>query len=178
MSDSIDTGTQAYTVRLELIDRPGELLRALEPIADHGGNLLSIFHERGNITPRGHIPVEVDLECPPDRFDSIVAALRDEGINVIQAGAERYGEEVVVILVGHLIDTDLSNTISQLEDSSSARVVDFALTAPEDPADASSARVRLAAESGTVEDAITTARTMAAEKGLHVIDPVEPEADR
>lgn len=178
MSDGIESNTHAYTVRLELIDRPGELLRALEPIAEQGGNLLSIFHERGNITPRGHIPVEVDLECPPDRFDDIVDAVREAGINVIQAGAERFGEEVVVVLVGHLVDTDLSDTIDRLEASASARVVDFALTAPQESDNASSARVRLAAESGTIEDAITAARRVAEEKGLLVIPPVEPEGER
>src|SRR6056297_3262440 len=106
---------RAYTVRLELVDEPGELLRALEPVADNGGNLLSILHERGSLTPRGHIPVEVDLECPPDRFDAIVSALRDAGVNVIQAGAERYGESVTVLLVGHVVETDLSETLSAVE---------------------------------------------------------------
>ena len=47
---------RTYTIRLELVDEPGELLRALEPIAARGGNLLSIFHERGSLTPRGRIP--------------------------------------------------------------------------------------------------------------------------
>jgi hypothetical protein len=98
MSDSTDE-VRAYTVRLELVDEPGELLRALEPIADNGGNLLSIFHERGNLTPRGHIPVEVDLEATPERFDVIVDALRDEDINVIQAGAEAYTEELTDLLL-------------------------------------------------------------------------------
>ena len=89
MSDSTDE-VRSYTVRLELVDEPGALLNALEPIASNGGNLLSIFHERGNLTPRGHIPVEVDLEATPERFEGIVEALRAAGINVIQAGAERY----------------------------------------------------------------------------------------
>src|SRR6056297_2761822 len=97
---------RAYTVRLELVDEPGELLHTLEPIADNGGNLLSIFHERGSLTPRGHIPVEIDLECHPDRFDVIVDALRETGVNIVQAGADRYSEEVAVLLVGHIIDTD------------------------------------------------------------------------
>jgi ACT domain-containing protein len=95
MSDSTDE-VRAYTVRLELVDEPGALLNALEPIADNGGNLLSIFHERGNLTPRGHIPVEVDLEATPERFEGIVDALREAGINVIQAGAERYSETLTV----------------------------------------------------------------------------------
>jgi len=173
MSDGTDDGVRAYTVRLELVDRPGELLRALEPIADNGGNLLSIFHERGSMTPRGHIPVEVDMECPPDRFEGIVSALRGEGINVIQAGAEAYGEDIVVLLVGHLVETDLSDTLSRIEACSTATVVDFALAAPEDRSAASSARLRLAAESGTVADAIAAVRSVTAEKDIQVVEPAE-----
>jgi len=54
MSEDV-ADVRAYTIRLELVDEPGELLRALDPIAEKGGNLLSIFHERWNVTPRGHI---------------------------------------------------------------------------------------------------------------------------
>jgi ACT domain-containing protein len=171
MSDATEEVT-AYTVRLELVDRPGELLRALEPIADNGGNLLSIFHERGNLTPRGHIPVEVDLEATPVRFDAIVDALQDEDINVIQAGADRYGEAVTLVLVGHLVETDLSNTLARIEDATSASVTDFSLSAPEGKEDTSSARVRLATESGTVDRVVTAVRDIAAEKDLRVVEPL------
>ena len=34
-----EADVHAYTVRLELVDEPGELLRALEPIADNGDGL-------------------------------------------------------------------------------------------------------------------------------------------
>jgi ACT domain-containing protein len=171
MSDSTEE-VHAYTVRLELVDRPGELLRALEPIADNGGNLLSIFHERGNLTPRGHIPVEVDLEAPPERFDDIVSALREEGINVIQAGAERYTETVTVVLVGHLVNTDLSNTLERIQDSTGASVTDLSLSAPEGSEGESSARMRLAAQSGETDTALATVREIAAEKGFRVVAPL------
>ncbi|MFD1525915.1 amino acid-binding protein, partial [Halolamina salina] len=46
-------GVTTHTLRLELDDEPGELAAALEPIAEHGGNLLSVFHERGSRTPGG-----------------------------------------------------------------------------------------------------------------------------
>ena len=171
MSDSRDE-LQAYTVRLELVDRPGELLRALEPIADNGGNLLSIFHERGNLTPRGHIPVEVDLEAAPDRFEGIVDALRAEGINVIQAGAEVYAEEVTVLLIGHLVRTDLSDTLDRIEDSTDSSVEDFALSAPENTDGKSSARLRLATQSGETDAALATIRSIAAEKDFRVVEPL------
>lgn len=165
---------QSYTVRLELVDEPGELLRALEPIADRGGNLLSIFHERGNLTPRGHIPVEVDVESPPERFDDIVTALREAGINVIQAGQERYGEEVTVLLLGHLVDTDLSDTLSTIQECGGASVLDVSLSAPEGTSERSSARIRLAAETGSLEDALETVRTVAETKDLRVVEPLTP----
>ncbi|WP_202911782.1 amino acid-binding protein [Natrialba swarupiae] len=167
-----DGGVRAYTVRLELVDEPGELLRALAPIADNGGNLLSIHHERGNITPRGHIPVEVDLECPPDRFDGIVDALRDAGVNVIQAGAEHYGEEVSVVLVGQLVETDLSDTLSRIEDEVDAVVIDLSLAAPEGTEGVASARIRLAIDSGRADAALGAIRSIGSDKELTVVEPL------
>ncbi|MCU4719483.1 amino acid-binding protein [Halapricum hydrolyticum] len=167
-----ETRTQAYTVRLELVDEPGELLRALEPIADNGGNLLSIFHERGNVTPRGHIPVEVDLEATPERFETIVEALRDAGVNVVQAGQERYSEELTIVLVGHLVDTDLSDTLSRLRTETNSRVADLSLSAPEGTDDESSARLRLKTDQGAVGETLQAVRTVADEKDLRVIEPL------
>ena len=171
MSDSTDE-VRAYTVRLELVDEPGELLRALHPIADNGGNLLSIFHERGNLTPRGHIPVEVDLEATPERFDEIVDALREAGINVIQAGTQHYSESLTIVVSGHIVDTDLSNTLSRIQQSTDATVLDLSLSAPEGTEDVSSARLRLATEEGKTESTLSTVRSIAAEKDLRLIEPL------
>ena len=172
MNDPQDE-VRAYTVRLELVDEPGELLRALEPIADLGGNLLSIYHERGNVTPRGHIPVEVDLEATPGRFDAIVEGLREAGVNVIQAGQERYSEELTVLLVGHLVDTDLSDTLSQLRAENGA-VTDISLSAPEGAEEVSSARLRLQVEQGAVENTLEAVRSVAQQKDLRLVEPLAP----
>jgi ACT domain-containing protein len=167
-----DGGVHTHTVRLELVDEPGELLNALHPIADNGGNLLSIFHERGSMTPRGHIPVAVDLECPPDRFEVIVESLREAGVNVIEADTERYTEAFVVVLVGHLIETDLSDTVTRIEDHANASVVDVSLSAPDGADDVASARVRLAATAGHADDALGAVRGVADDKDLRVIEPL------
>ena len=163
---------RSYTIRLELVDEPGELLRALEPIANNGGNLLSIFHERGNLTPRGHIPVEVDIEATEAQFDVIVQALRDAGVNVIQAGAERYSEELTVVLVGHLVETDLSDTLQRFSDCGGVSVGDVSLSAPQGTDGESSARLRLVASEGQSTDALRTVRAVADEKDLRLIEPL------
>ena len=161
-----------HTVRLELVDAPGQLLAALHPIADNGGNLLSIYHERGNKTPRGRIPVEVDFEATPERFEGIVEALRSEGVNVMQAGTERYAEEVTLLLFGHLIDTDLSDTLSRIEACASASVADVSLAAPQGTEDVSSARLRLEARAGETEAALAAVRELAEEKDLRLVEPL------
>ena len=161
-----------HTIRLELADEPGQLLAALAPISDNGGNLLSIFHERGSLTPRGHIPVEVDLECPPDRFERIVDALRGAGVNVIRAGAEHFGEEVMVILVGDTVDSDLSDTLRRVEGNPATSIADFSLNAPEGRSDTSSARLRMATRAGETTAALDIVREIAAEKDLHVVEPL------
>jgi len=169
---AVSPDSSTHTVRLELVDEPGQLLAALRPIADNGGNLLSIYHERGNKTPRGHIPVEVDFEATPERFDDIVAALRAEGVNVMQAGTEQYGEELTLLLTGHIVDTDLSGTLNRIDECASVSVADLSLSSPEGTDRPSSARLRLATRAGETAAALEAVRTVADEKGLDLVEPL------
>lgn len=165
------TDAHTHTIRLELVDEPGELLRALAPIANNGGNLLSIFHERGNITPRGHIPVEVDVEATPERFRDIVNGLRDEGINVVQAGAERYSESITIILSGHLVDTGLSDTLKRIREETNTSITELSLSAPEGTQDVSSARLRVGTATGEVDQTMDVIRQISDEKNIQLIEP-------
>lgn len=165
---------RTHTIRLELGDEPGELLQALQPIAENGGNLLSVFHERGNITPRGHIPIEVDLKATPERYDDIINALRDSGINVVQAGTERYSTSTTIILSGHLVDTGISDTLQRIREESNSSIIDISVSAPEGTKDVSSARLKLAIAAGETEETMNVVRSIAAEKGLHIIEPLSP----
>ena len=166
---------QTYTIRLELVDEPGELLNALKPIAEEGGNLLSILHERGNVTPRGRIPVEIDIECHPERIDNVVESLQTAGVNVVKAGEERFSSELSVLLIGHLVDADLSDTITCIEDRQEASVTDLTLSAPDGASGVASAQLRIATEENQVDEVLSEIRDMAASKGLTV---VEPQIDR
>ena len=175
MSDT--EGTGVYTVRLELADQPGELLRALEPIAAHGGNLRAILHERGSVTPRGQIPVEVDLRATDAQFDRIVDALGDAGIDVIRAGQEHYGQRLTVLLVGHLVETNLSDTLERIQEATGGSVAGLSLSSPDGTDEPSSARLRLATQAERTEAVLETVRSIAAEKELRVIEPL-PEGKR
>ncbi len=168
-----DPGLETHTVILELADEPGELLRALRPIAENDGNLLSVLHERGDRTPRGRVPVTVEFRCPPTRFESIVASLDDAGVTVAQVDRESYADRLTVLLVGHVVERDLSETLRSVEHSPAASVVDLSLSAPEGTDDVSAARLVLGVSDGDTAEALAAVRSVAERKDLRLLTPVE-----
>jgi homoserine dehydrogenase len=175
LDGTTDAAPETHTVRLELADEPGELLRALRPIADEDGNLLTVLHERGTLSPRGRVPVTVEFRCPPSRFTAIVDALETAGIAVVQADSEVYAGRLTVLLVGHVVDGDLSATLSEVERSPAASVVDLSLSASEGTSDVSAARLRLAVSpaNGGASEALSAVRDAADRRNLRTIAPVE-----
>jgi len=78
---------------------------------------------------------------------------------------------VTLLLFGHLIDTDLSDTLSRIEACESASVADVSLAAPQGT-EVSSARLRLEARAGETETALAAVRELAAEKNLRLVEPL------
>ncbi|MFW5984135.1 MAG: amino acid-binding protein, partial [Halobacteria archaeon] len=126
------------TMTLELSDEPGELLKALQPVADKGGNIVSVTHQRGEVTPRGTLPVEVTFEIVEERLQDVLDSLQEMGIRVAKFGEEKFHESMTVVLVGHLVRTDVTDTIKSVEDEG-VKIVDFSLAMPDDADDTSSA---------------------------------------
>lgn len=130
------------TMTLELSDKPGELLKALQPVADHGGNIVSVTHQRGNVTPRGTLPVEITFEIVEERLEGMLDDLREMGVRVAKFGEEKFHESVTVVLVGHIVRGDVTDTITDIE-ADGIKIVDFSLAMPEDDQDTSSARLTI-----------------------------------
>ena len=169
MGDKNQNSHRAYVVRLELTDRPGELLSVLEPIASNGGNLLSIFHERGDTSPSGNIPVEIDLMCSSEQFESILSSYLDLDIKVTQSGEEKYKQELIILLIGESIVTDLSEIISSVNSEDSLSVVDSSTTlSGESPSEASTI-LRLAIKENDRLKAIDLVKSVLSDYGLYII---------
>ena len=178
MGNKLRNGPRAYVVRLELADRPGELLRVLEPISSSGGNLLSIFHERGDITPRGKIPVEIDLECSQEQFEAILSSYSDLDIQVTQSGEELYRGELVVLLIGDAIANDLSSVIASIDASGSVAVIESSVNrSSESPAEASSI-LRLAIKEGNQLQAVDSVKSIVSKYDLHFMTTTDHEVSQ
>ena len=161
---------------LELQDIPGQLLLALQPLKDNKANIISVVHHRERKTPRGMIPVRFVVEMDRSKLDVVKNQLKNSGITVVRAGEDRFIEAVSVVLVGHIINSDLGDTIRRIDSTGFAEVMDLALSMPgiDEP---SSAYLRIRATGkAEIQKSLTLLREIGAEKKLLVIEPIEAEA--
>lgn len=110
---------------LGLVDRPGQLLKALEPIAKNGGNLISILHEREKITG-GFIPVSLVVDFPTvESFDRTKRELEALGVSVIKSEEIIEKSHITCILVGKI---DMKKLIES--DVEGMKIINFEASAP------------------------------------------------
>ena len=160
------------TMTLELSDKPGELLSALEPVADNGGNIVSVTHQRGEVTPRGTLPVEITFEIVEKRLQDVLDSLQEMGIRVAKFGEEKFHESMTVVLVGHLVQTDVTDTIESVE-AEGVKIVDFSLAMPDDSEETSSARLVVNATcQDKLEHAVETIDEVCERKNLVKMQPI------
>jgi ACT domain-containing protein len=95
---------------------------------------------------------------------------------VVRAGEDRLIESVSVVLVGHVLDSDLGDTINRIDSTGFAEVMDLSLTMTgvDEP---SSAYLKIRATGkAEIQKALSILREVGREKELLVIEPIETEA--
>ena len=117
---------------LELRDVPGMLVRALEPISANGGNIVSVLHNRGKADV---VDVNVSFRAKDDdTLNRILEAFKAEKIEYRQVKVEgqRYyrKKRLTFILVGHVIDQDMQDTIDQINKVGLVRDIEVRMGSP------------------------------------------------
>jgi len=100
-------------VEIKLEDKPGELSKVLDIIAKNKGNLFSVSHIRER-KREGSVPVVIQFQANKEHFTNIAKALEGEGIEITGKSIGGAGESQLAqefILIGHVIDTDIRDTI-------------------------------------------------------------------
>ena len=163
------------TMDLELKDIPGQLVNALAPISDSGGNVVSVVHHHEKRTPRGTIPIQVTFDIA-DGLEELKYRLESRDISIIRVNESRLLEHRTVILVGHIIHSDIRDTIDQIDRTGFAEVSDLAMSMPGISLK-SSARIGIsAAGKEEAKKAMNLLRAIANAKDLLVIEPIDTEA--
>ncbi|WP_342766192.1 amino acid-binding protein [Methanocalculus sp.] len=118
------------SMKLELKDTPGQLLAALKPISDIGGNIITIIHQRDPNSSENTLTVDVVLELAETKLDTLVATLRERGCGVVRIGKERLLQKQSLIMIGHLMHTDISDTVDQIDRTGYAEVSELHMVMP------------------------------------------------
>ncbi|MGA9141623.1 MAG: amino acid-binding protein [Methanocella sp.] len=162
------------TMDLELKDIPGQLVNALVPISDAGGNIVSVVHHHAKRTPRGTIPIQVTFDFEGS-LDALKFSLESRDIKIARVNEAKLLEHRTVLIVGHIIHSDIRDTIDQIDRTGYAEVVDLAMSMPGISLK-SSARIGISAEGKEeARKAMNLMREIARKKDLLVIEPINSE---
>jgi ACT domain-containing protein len=157
---------------IELKDIPGQLVLALQPISEFGGNILNVLHQRDKKTPAGRIPVELVIELEESRLEGLVKKLTERGVKVVRTGEERLRESMVVLLIGHIVHSDLRETIDSIDSTGFAEVVGLSLSMPGVNEESSASVTLRAIGKKELNEALKILQRTASKKGIMIISPI------
>lgn len=160
------------SMTLELKDVPGQLVLALSPISELHGNIMSVVHQHDEKTPRGTIPVQVRFEIEHRVLDELIERLEKSGVKVARVGEERLRSAVSVILIGHIVHSDMGDTIDKIDSTGFAEVVDMSLSMPAIEKASSAYLVINAVGEKELGKALDILRNVAHKKDLLMIEPI------
>ncbi len=160
------------SMTLELKDIPGQLVLALAPISDLHGNIMSVVHQHEEKTPRGTIPVQVTFEIDQGVLDELIEKLEKSGVGVARVGEERLRSSISVVLIGHIIHSDIGDTIDRIDSTGFAEVVDLSLSMPAIEKTSSAYLVINAEGEKELKNALEILREVAIKKDILMIEPI------
>lgn len=162
---------------LELKDIPGQLALALIPLSEFKGNLVGVFHHREKRTPSGRIPVNMAFEIAPANLAPLLEKLAENDISVARVNEDRLIEQLSVILIGHIVHTDIKDTIDAIDKTGSAEVIDLSLSMPKINGESSAHMIISATGKNELEHARSLLLDIAKGKNLLVIEPIGSDGE-
>lgn len=97
----------------ELQDNTTSLLKLLERVAEAGGKVLSIGHDR-EPTRREVVAVTVSMDIDVDNFEDLVQEIKNLGILIKSSGPSVELPITLIILIGEVFATDIKDTLDRL----------------------------------------------------------------
>ena len=99
---------------LEILDVPGQLVSILSPIGELGANLVTIVHKREIKAEEGKVPVQITLEGERENLQAVTDKFKEMGVNLLEVDDTIKKEKLSTILYGHIIDTDLRDSVDKI----------------------------------------------------------------
>jgi ACT domain-containing protein len=171
--DNFKEGIEMIRVNLvlELLDVPGQLLDVLEPIGRIGANIVAVIHQRDVKTEEGMVPVQITLEGDQEILESVIEALEEKGIHIMEVDGVLRWEKITTILVGNIVESDLKDTLTQLNSLTGVRVADLDLKMS-DPPEKSASKIVIEVQQGDKQEILDKLTEIASAKNFLVINEI------
>ena len=156
---------------LELLDVPGQLLDALNPIGRLGANIVAVIHQRDVKTERGTIPVQITIEGDEETLNTVLKKLEADGIQIMRVDGILRKEKITTIFIGNIVDQDVKDTVSILNQLEGVRVADFDLKMSDHP-EHSASKIIIEADYGRKKMITSKIKELGSNKGFLVINEV------
>jgi ACT domain-containing protein len=158
---------------LELRDTPGQLIHVLAPISSLGGNVTSILHHHDKKTSRNTVPVSVVFEMDEQKLEGLQQKLEENDVLIVRMGKMRLRTKTHILLIGHIIHTDLRETIDAIDSTGFAEVQDLSLSMPAIDSPSSAFVTIMATGIEELKRSVEILKDIAQRKDLHVIEPID-----
>jgi ACT domain-containing protein len=156
---------------LELLDVPGQLLDALNPIGKLGANIVAVIHQRDVKTERGTIPVQITIEGDEETLNTVLKKLEADGIQIMRVDGILRKEKITTIFIGNIVDQDVKDTVSILNQLEGVRVADLDLKMSDHP-EHSASKIIIEADYGRKKMVTSKIKELGSNKGFLVINEV------
>ncbi len=156
---------------LELLDIPGQLIDALNPIGRLGANIVAVIHQRDVKTERGTVPVQITIEGDKETLNQVLNVIEEAGIQIMQVDGILRKEKITTIMVGNIVDRDVKDTVELLNNIEGVMVADLDLKMSDNP-EKSASRIVIEAEQGRKKEIMTKIKEIGNLKGFMVINEV------
>ena len=155
---------------LEILDVPGQLVSILNPIGELGANVVTIVHKREISAAEGKAAIEIALEGERGNLQAVVDKFKEMGVHLLEVDDTIRKEKLSTILYGHIIDTDLRDTVDKINAVDGLVVSDLQLKL--DGELKSTALLTIELDLGKRDIAYNKVMEIAKEKDFLVIDEV------
>lgn len=155
---------------LELQDIPGQLVSVLDPISIFGTNLVTVIHQRDFKNERGMIPVQITIEGERGNLKQVIGKLTEMNITILEIDGVVVKEIISTILIGHVIDTDIKDTMDKINSIEGVSVVSMDIKLEEELE--SSAMIVVESDPDKKNIVLNKIQDIANEKGLLVVNEV------
>ena len=155
---------------LELLDVPGQLVKALEPISGVGVNLVTVIHKRDYKNENGNVPVQLTLEGEQEDLQRLIQRFEDLGFTIIEMDGVVKKEKITTIFFGHIVDQDLRDTMDRINELEGVVIVAFDIKLNGE--EKSTALINIEADVGKKQIVFNRIAEIAEEKELRVINEV------